>query len=522
MSDPTSPIPDSLIQTNVREEAEAVESRIQQGERLAQLGLSDSLEMKLKELDALLIQNPDALDLRFRRAALLIELGRAEEAKRAYAQILIRAPGHFVAMNNLATLFHEMGDFESACTVYAETVTRHPDQPMGHANFGNTLYRLGQLEASRQHYETALKLNPDHIEAHQALGHLLMDLGEEELGAAHRKIAFRNRVTKVFPYHGKAPPTRLLLLASAEDGNVPINHFLDDHVIQTTRYYAEFHDPVQPLPPHDLIFNAIGDADRCKLALQGAIRALSQTTAPVINSPSAVLLTGRAANASRLARIPGVITPKTLTLPRETLEAPDAIDWLSQKGFTFPFLLRSPGFHTGYYFIRVSTPEEFVSRLPSLPGRQLAVIEYLDAHRADGKICKYRVMMIDGQFHPLHAAVSHEWKIHFFSAEMVEHPEHRAEDEAFLEKMPRVLGPLAMEALKQIRDMMGLEYAGVDFSLNEKGEILLFEANATMRMIPPKAEEKWNYRVAPVRRAIDAFQQMLVRKAKRPTPLPSS
>lgn len=471
-------------------------------------------ETEWKEVEILLARNPDDLNLRFKQAGLLTDLGRIEDAKRAYAQILVRAPDHFVAMNNLGSLFHDMGDYESARTVYTETVAKHPNEPMAHANFANTLYRLGELSSAREHFETALKISPDHIEANQGLSHLLMDLGEEEISAGFRRKAFRNRILKVFPYYGKGNPIRLLIFGSAEDGNIPIYQFLDDHIFEVTRLYVEFHDPAQPLPPHDLIFNVIGDADRCKLALKAAVNALEKTKAPVINSPAAVLLTGRETNAIRLAHLPGVISPKMVTLPRERLSAPDSGDFLANQGFRFPLLLRSPGFHTGEYFFRVENAKELASQIPNLPGRQIAVIEYLDARRPDEKICKYRVMMIDGQFYPLHAAVSHEWKIHYFSAEMAENPEHRAEDQAFLQHMPDVLGPQAMKALEQIRDTMDLDYAGIDFSLSAKKEILLYEANATMRIIRPKSEEKWAYRIAPVQRAIDAVHKMLTKRSK--------
>ncbi len=109
---------------------------------------------------------------------------------------------------------------------------------------------------------------------------------------------------------------------------------------------------------------------------------------------------------------------------------------------------------------------------------------------ADGLARKYRVMMIDGQLYPLHLAISNHWKIHYFTADMADRPEHRAEDAAFLENMPAVLGPRATAALAEIQSRLGLDYAGIDFGLNASGEILLFEANATMVVHPPEPDEK--------------------------------
>ena len=106
---------------------------------------------------------------------------------------------------------------------------------------------------------------------------------------------------------------------------------------------------------------------------------LQQTAAPVINSPAAVLATGRAGNAARLAGLQGVVAPKIAMLPRDRLLSAEAASLLAERGFSFPLLLRSPGFHTGKYFVRVASPGELATALPSLPGDELTVLEYLNA-----------------------------------------------------------------------------------------------------------------------------------------------
>jgi glutathione synthase/RimK-type ligase-like ATP-grasp enzyme len=119
-------------------------------------------------------------------------------------------------------------------------------------------------------------------------------------------------------------------------------------------------------------------------------------------------------------------------------------------------------------------------------------------------------MMLDGELYPLHVAVSSHWKIHYYTADMADKPEHRAEDAEFLENMPAVLGPRAMTALAEIQARLGLDYAGVDFGLSASGEILLFEANATMVVNPPEPEEKWAYRRPAVERIYAAVRRMLM------------
>jgi glutathione synthase/RimK-type ligase-like ATP-grasp enzyme len=263
-----------------------------------------------------------------------------------------------------------------------------------------------------------------------------------------------------------------------------------------------------------LVVNAIGDADRCRISLQAARFVLEQTTAPVINLPDRIQTTGRVENSRLLGALEGVVTPRIATLSRETLAGPDGVSALEQLGFTFPLLLRTPGFHGGGHFLRVESADGLTQAISQLPGQKLMAIQYLDARDNDGKIRKYRVMMIDGKFHPLHKAVSREWMIHYYSADMANSADHRAEDAAFLEDMPGVLGPRAMRALERIRDALGLDYAGADFSLGREGEILLFEANATMVAALADKGQKWDFRRPHVERIHAAVREMILARAR--------
>jgi glutathione synthase/RimK-type ligase-like ATP-grasp enzyme len=148
-----------------------------------------------------------------------------------------------------------------------------------------------------------------------------------------------------------------------------------------------------------------------------------------------------------------------------------------------------------------------------LPGDELLVIEYLDARGDDGNARKYRVMMVGGQVYPLHLAISRNWKVHYFTSDMADQPDHRAEEARFLADMPVALGDKAMKALVRIRDVLGLDYAGVDFGLGRDGDLLLFEANATMVIAVPDADERWAYRRTAIDRIIEAVVAMIMQKA---------
>jgi aromatic-L-amino-acid/L-tryptophan decarboxylase len=465
-------------------------------------------EAALGNLNVRLASEPGDAKLRFELACLLTEMGRTMEARNAYLDLLKREPGHRLALNNLGTLLHATGYRTAARTAYAEAVTRHPGDPMSLVNLANVLYEASEFAAARSHYEAALTVEPGHIEAHRGLAYVLAELGDEQGAEYHRRRGFQDRPVVELPYRGHGTPVSLLLLVSSVGGNIPTRHLLDDRVFRTFVLVPEFYDLSMPLPEHQVVFNSIGDADLAATALSAAQSLLASTTARVINAPSAVLATGRADHA-RLSRIPGIVVPATITLPRESLSSPDGASIVARHGFRFPLLVRSPGFHTGRHFVRVEEPQGLNRAVAELPGRELTVIEFLNARGADGKVRKYRAMMIDGQLYPLHLAISSHWKIHYFTAEMAERADHRAEDAEFLENMPGVLGPRATQALTRIQATLGLDYAGIDFGLSDTGELLLFETNATMVVNPPEPDERWAYRRPAVERIFAAVRGML-------------
>jgi tetratricopeptide (TPR) repeat protein len=479
------------------------------GPRLAQ-------ELRLRELDDLLARagkGEATTAIEIERAALLGALDRQQEAQLAFIDILQRWPANFSALNEFGTLLASQGAIDAACRVYAEAILHHPDNPMGRVNLANLLLRANRHEEARGHYEAALKSDPHHAQAHQGLGAVLADFGDRDRAREHFRKGFQGHAISTLPYRGSAAPVPLLQLVSSGGGNIPTAPFLDDCIFSTSVAVADYLDPAAPLPPHRLIFNAIGDADLCGGALEAAIHLTSRSGAPVINDPRAVMKRGRIDNARRLAHLGGVVAPKILLTARDVLTGASGAAWVLNRQLTFPLLLRSPGYHTGRNFILVENETDLRQAAASLPGAELLVIEYLDARGKDGSARKYRVMLIGGKIYPLHLAISRNWKVHYFTSDMADQAGHRAEESAFLADMRSVVGDKAMAALSAIGDALGLDYAGVDFGMNANGDLLLFEANATMVIATPDPDPRWAYRRPAITSAIDAVVAMIRERA---------
>ena len=164
--------------------------------------------------------DPESIGLRFERACLLNEMGRNEDAKLAYLDVLTRCPGHVGALNNLGTLLYLTGYRTAARSAYTEAIRQHPDQPMAHVNLGNLFLEAGELVAAREHYEAALAIDTQFAAAHQGLGNLLAELGQEENAAQHQRLGHWDRRPTELLYRGETEPVSLLLLASGRRGDV--------------------------------------------------------------------------------------------------------------------------------------------------------------------------------------------------------------------------------------------------------------------------------------------------------------
>lgn len=457
----------------------------------------------LAKLDLALSVEPKNVDLLCGRAALLASGGRTREAQADYLTAIKLDPDHFGALNDLGVLLHRTDFRTAARTVYAEAVRRHPQNAIGRINLGNALLAADDLEGARIQFEAALKIDPEHPDAHQGMANLLQDLGETHAAEMHRNASYRRRAPSVSRSTGRAPACHVLHLVSAAGGNIPTRFLLDPAAFAVTTLVVEAYERGAPLPDHDVVFNAVGDADFSSVALVKAEIIAATTRKGVINRPEVVLATGRAANARRLGGA-GVRAPRMILTPRREVKAAAA-------AFGYPLLVRAPGFHTGRHFVRVETPDGLAAATTPIPGEALLLIEPLTSGAQPFR--KYRVMVVGGRLFPLHLAIGKDWKVHYFTADMAERRDYREVEATFLADMSAHLGPRAMEGLADIVAVLGLDYAGIDFGLGSDGEVLLFEANATMVVNPPPQEAMWDYRRSAVQSIFDAVKDLILARA---------
>ena len=424
----------------------------------------------------------DMVDSAFLEARALEAAGEQTSARDAYLAILAADPTHLGALTNLGTLLTYSGFKRAGRLAYAQAVAAHPNDLRARTNLAAALLDAGESAEALEQYEAALGIDPRSRDAHQGLALLYARNAAWEQARTHARVGFAERPVRRAPPSGRTPRTPLLVLVSALGGNVDTERIIDARRYACDILVAEFYETSMQIDEYPLIFNAVGDAERCGEALVRARTFVDTRKEPTINSPSAVLESTRARNAERFAAIPGLRVPRTLEMTRAEVAA---------TPFSFPILLRSPGFHTGEHFEYVESADALPGALAALPGERLLAIEFVDTRRADGAFEKYRVLIVGERLYPIHLARSQQWKVHYFSSQSNDEGAERA----FLTEMNGTIGARACETLERVRAALGLDYGGIDFALDARGNVVLFEANATMNLFDPGPD------AAPERRA---------------------
>jgi tetratricopeptide (TPR) repeat protein/glutathione synthase/RimK-type ligase-like ATP-grasp enzyme len=367
--------------------------------------------------------------------------------------------------------------------------------------------RLGETADAAACFAEAVQADPALLQARHNLAALLAREGRHAEAAVHRDYALQRQC--IFVQEAAAPCCRVLILAGADIGNVPLEHLLPEASVTRIWWFVAHAGAGESLPAYDVVFNGIGDPDMMAPAASRTDAFLQRCARPVLNRPAQVLMTRRDLLPALLAEIPGVRIPRTLRLHIEgtglTLR-----QQIEAAGMAPPFLLRPAGSHGGTGLVRVDDWQNLGLAAADVPGVWYAS-EYIDCMSADGFTRKYRVAFVDREPYPYHLAISRHWMVHYVSADMPGHAWKLEEEAAFLGGWRALVGAVAAEAIDSIGRRLDLDFCGVDFGIGAGGELVVFEANATMLIHPEPAAGPLSFKNAGVLRIVATMQELLLR-----------
>ena len=169
---------------------------------------------------------------------------------------------------------------ERVRSLLEEAVTFDPAFAAAHAALANIFARESNLAAAIQMYQRALDLDPCRPDAALALSELLFDVDNVSASADYRMQALaQQRFYPAGPHSANAPRSILVLNAPGPWAqNTPLELMVEPRAAKLHRLYLTEDPAITDLPPYDVVFNAIGEAERFHEAIDRAQRSLTRRT----------------------------------------------------------------------------------------------------------------------------------------------------------------------------------------------------------------------------------------------------
>jgi hypothetical protein len=234
--------------------------------------------------------------------------------------------------------------------------------------------------------------------------------------------------------------------------------------------------PVGPGP----MINYIADPDLCSQSLAVASKVASTLHRPWFNHPDRIKDTTRDKVSVALQGITGVDTPRVVRSRPQVLR--DILGDIDRHGLNYPVLIRAAGQHGGKTLVRLDGPSPdqiFDSQLAY--GPDLYITEYRNFADTDGIFRRYRFAVVGGEPFIKSVLAGRRWNLH--AEDRIWTPPIIAEERQIIDTFNAVLKPKIQDRITEIYRRLGLDYFGIDCALRPNGDLVIFEANATMNIL---------------------------------------
>ncbi len=400
------------------------------------------------------------------------------------------------------------GRLQEAIEIFRAATARFPSIPALHQNLAQTLYEAGDTAEAIAEHRRVLALDPRNVASNLALYELLQITGDRVLALAHQRLALEEQ--RLFSHVAPREARAVLLLFAPGDwqANIPVDFLLDGETttvhklyLLNGRYLAR---DAQSVPRYDVLWNAIAESPDAIAYSELATRVMSSQDKPALNDPAKVAATSRLRLPDTLRHI-NVHVPHVREVRREDLER-------GETEIAFPLIARPAGSHAGMGLARLASVSECASYTRINEAQLYYVSPFVDYSNDDGFFRKYRIVFVDGKPYPVHLAISPNWMIHYYNSPMAENQWMRDEEARFLSDLRSVFDGPSYETLEKIAAAVGLEYFGIDCSIDRSGRILVFEADPAMLVHASDPPDLYPYKKQYIPRIYRAVEAMLDRR----------
>ncbi|MBV9863634.1 MAG: tetratricopeptide repeat protein [Alphaproteobacteria bacterium] len=428
------------------------------------------------------------------------------------------APEHVEVHRAFGDAWRGLLKFPEAVAAYRRYLDYLPSSPLGHLLVGESLSELGQKQDAIPYLEKALALNPERQVAHLAnidLGSALYALGLKPQAFARFREALAIEPVLTRKTAKLEPDFSALLVLAPGAYNTPYRYLIEDasydsHILMLVPEVD--YDAAMLAARCDVVVNLVSDVDQDQGMLAAAAALIDRLGRPVINHPNTIAPTSREWIAAALSGIPDCRVAK---VSRHAGPELSRLAWDTHPvARSRPFLARLAGGHGGEAFEMIAAPADLDRLVADHPEADYYLIEYLNYRSADGFFRKYRFFFVGAEILPYHLSIGPEWKVHHFRTDIAAQPWMQHEEEVFLRAPETVFEPRHFAALRAIRAAIGIDFFGIDCSLDRDGNLVVFEANATM--LVHGMNRDFPYKIPYVRRIKSAFAALLAATAAAP------
>jgi tetratricopeptide (TPR) repeat protein len=453
-------------------------------------------------------------------------LDLASKRLRAAARLF---PQRAVVHGELGYVLLRMKHRIAAAGAFRRSLELDPDQPSVLLQLGTLQLALRRLEDAELLLKRAISLEPRLHEAHYALGllywqkrclklaksHCDAALGGSSIGfrvnallstlllAANQEDQAREaslRAIAALPavhrQRGRGSRPAVFVLCGLGTGLIQVDqegrpslsggHNNLHELIDRTRFQvaeiwmqraALANSQLAAITGDDVVLNVMSEPDGQASDLTLADRLLPRMTTKIVNRPAAVLNSARDKVARQAMRINGLVVPRSIRM-QAGIRAVER----GMRDFHFPLLLRPAGSHCGSDLYRADSPLDAKEYLTKHAGDDVYATAYIDTQWRDKLFRKFRVYWVGDHAVPEHYYIGESWNVHSHSWRMLMRTNRSMQDEAvrFLHGLDQ---HSATRVMHELAELIGLDVFMADFGLMEDGQLVLYEANATMSAI---------------------------------------
>jgi len=285
------------------------------------------------------------------------------------------------------------------------------------------------------------------------------------------------------------------------------------------------------VPAADLVLNNIVNSEELNIpGLLDRVRArLDRIGCPVINHPDQVFQTTRPKNAALLAGIANLKVPRIEHYRRDLTPDGEIVADIGRR-FDYPVILRTTSAHQSSdsllkddskTAVLLADPAALRDHLERYDWGGFYAVEFVNLKREDGFYRQQRAAVIDGEIIVSRSSIYREWMVTSWRSKSEGIEFYRANPHT-IEECNRIvadpeahLGSAAMRVLEAIADRIPLDMFGIDFEVDRDGQVVFFEAGASMILQPLSlSSEPPDVRLPmePLIRIDGAFRELVARR----------